>query len=102
MEVRIRLQKVGNKAKKHYNFRIVAIGRHFARQGRHLEELGHYDPAKKPATLSINHEKLDRWIAQGATLSETVASLIKQSKKQTAKAAAPAAAKAAPKTTKSK
>lgn len=76
MEVRIRLQKVGKSANKHYNYRVVAISRSAARQGRHLEILGYYDPSRKPAVVSINREKLDLWVKRGARLSDTVRSLL--------------------------
>lgn len=78
MEVRIRLQKVGKSANKHYNYRVVAIGRNTARQGRNLEILGHYDPSRKPAVVSINKEKLEQWIKRGARMSDTVRSLVKK------------------------
>ncbi len=81
MEVRIRLQKAGKIASKRYNYRIVAISRAAARQCRHLDLLGYYDPSKSPASLSVNHEKLDKWIKQGAQMSDTVRSLVKKSKK---------------------
>jgi len=81
MEVRIRMQKAGKSASKRYNYRIVAIGRANARQGRHLDILGYYDPAKKPAVLSFDQDKLDKWIERGASMSDTVRSLIKRSKK---------------------
>ena len=78
MEVRIRLQKAGKTAKGRTNYRIVAIQRSAARQGRHLEILGYYDPLKKPAQVSINREKLEKWIKKGARMSETVKSLAKK------------------------
>ena len=81
MEVRIRLQKAGKTANKKYNYRVVAISRADSRQGKHLELLGHYDPSKKPAVISINHEKLEKWIKNGARMSDTVRSLLKKSKK---------------------
>jgi small subunit ribosomal protein S16 len=81
MEVRIRLQKGGKTASKRYNYRIVAIGRAMARQGRHLDILGYYDPAKNPASFSINKEKLDKWIKKGARMSDTIASLVKKHQK---------------------
>ncbi|OGX36411.1 MAG: 30S ribosomal protein S16 [Omnitrophica WOR_2 bacterium RIFCSPHIGHO2_02_FULL_50_17] len=81
MEVRIRLQKAGKTARKHYNYRIVAISRALNRQGRHLDILGYYDPARKPATVSIDHEKLDKWLKCGAQMSETIKSLVAKSKK---------------------
>ncbi len=76
MEVRIRLQR-SKAAKKRYNYRVVAISRSTARDGRHLEILGHYDAAQKPAAVSINQEKLDQWIQKGARMSNTVRSLVK-------------------------
>ena len=81
MEVRIRLQRGGKSASKRYNFRIVAMSRGAARQSRNLEILGHYDPSKKPAVISVNHEKLARWLKEGAQMSDTVKSLINKSKK---------------------
>ena len=81
MEVRIRLQKAGKTANKRYNYRIVAMSRSDSRQSKHLELLGHYDAAKKPAVVSINHEKIEKWIKRGATLSDTDKSLIKNNKK---------------------
>ncbi|OGX25641.1 MAG: 30S ribosomal protein S16 [Omnitrophica WOR_2 bacterium RIFCSPHIGHO2_01_FULL_48_9] len=80
MEVRIRLQKAGKTANKHYNYRIVAINRTASRQADNLEILGYYDPSKKPASISINREKLNQWVNKGAVMSDTVRSLIKKVK----------------------
>lgn len=80
MEVRIRLQKAGKTANKRYNFRIVAISRQAARQSSNLEILGYYDPSKKPASLSINKEKLNAWIKKGARMTDTVKSLVSKTK----------------------
>lgn len=79
MEVRIRLQKAGKSANKRYNYRVVAISRAQNRDGRHLELLGYYDPAKKPAVVSINKEKLDKWLKKGAQMSATVKAIVKKS-----------------------
>ena len=80
MEVKIRLQKAGKIASKRYNYRIVAIPRNKNRDSRHLEIIGYYDPAKKPAVLHIDHEKLNKWLKQGAQMSDTVRSLAKKAK----------------------
>ncbi len=85
MEVRLRLQKSGKSANKHNNYRIVAIAKSKSRDGRHLEVVGYYDPAKKPAGLQIDVEKLEKWIEKGAQMSDTVRSLTKQVKKTAAK-----------------
>ena len=80
MEVRIRLQKAGKTANKRYNYRIVVISRASSRQGRHLDLLGFYDPAKNPAVMSLNKEKLNTWVQKGAQMSDTVRSLLKKNK----------------------
>ena len=82
MEVRIRLQKAGKSAKGQYNYRVVAISKTKSRQGRHLEILGHYDPARNPAEVVINLPKVDKWIANGAQMSDTVRSLVGKLKKE--------------------
>ena len=81
MEVRIRLQRSGKAASKRYNFRVVAISRTKSRDGKHLETLGHYDPSKKPAVFSIDQDKLNKWVNNGAQMSDTVRSLVKKVKK---------------------
>ncbi len=85
MKVRIRLQKAGKPASKRCNYRIVAISRNTARQGRNLATIGYYDPARKPATLSVDHDKLQTWIDKGARMTDTVKSLVKQDKKSAKK-----------------
>ena len=80
MEVRIRLQKAGKASNKAYNYRIVALPKKEGRDGRTLDILGYYDPAKKPAAYSIDKEKINAWVAKGAQLSDTVKSLMKKSK----------------------
>lgn len=82
MEVRIRLQKAGKAANKVYNYRIVAMSRKEGRDGRNLDILGYYDPAKKPASVSIDHDKLQKWVEKGAQMSDTVRSLVKKNAKK--------------------
>jgi len=81
MEVRIRLQKAGKISNKAYNYRIVAMSRKEGRDGRNLDILGYYDPAKKPASLSLDKEKLQKWVEKGAQMSDTVRSLVSKVKK---------------------
>jgi small subunit ribosomal protein S16 len=59
------------------------------RDGRFIEVIGTYDPkGKTPADkIQVDAEKARRWIANGATPSDTVQSLLKQAGVfQTAKA----------------
>jgi small subunit ribosomal protein S16 len=81
MEVRIRLQKAGKVSSKVYNYRIVAMSRKEGRDGRNLDILGYYDPAKKPASLSLDTDKLQKWVEKGAQMSDTVRSLVSKAKK---------------------
>lgn len=73
--VKIRLARHG--AKKHPFYRIVAADARAPRDGRFLERLGSYDPTRDPAAIDIKHDKLQRWLQQGAQPTRTVARLIK-------------------------
>lgn len=108
MAVKIRLARFGAKKRPYYRV-VVADGR-MPRDGRHIEEVGRYNPLTTPKTITLDLEKIDEWIAKGAQPSNAVAHLIdivregqpapekkaKKSKKQVAKEAEAAeAAKAA-------
>ena len=81
MEVRIRLQKSETQAAGCYNYRIVAMPRKTPRQGRALEILGYYSAGKNPAVCNIKLDKLDKWIANGARMTQTVSDLVKKARK---------------------
>jgi small subunit ribosomal protein S16 len=51
------------------------------RGGEYLEVVGFYNPRTQPAELRIDLEKVDKWLAQGAELSDTAASLIRKVRK---------------------
>ena len=82
MAVKIRLTRNGNKKRPFY--RVVAIQRSNRRDGRPLEFLGFYNPMTNPATISLDEEKIQGWVARGAELSDTVRSLLKASSKNNA------------------
>ena len=73
--VKIRLARHG--AKKRPFYRIVAADARAPRDGRFLERLGSYDPTQEPASIVIKHDRLQRWLQQGAQPTRTVARLIK-------------------------
>lgn len=75
MAVKIRLARMG--AKKRPFYRIVAADSQSKRDGRFLEVIGTYNPLTDPAEVSLKGELLKKWLDQGATPSETVASLLK-------------------------
>jgi len=66
-------------------FRICVIDSKKARDGRAIEEVGHYDPMVKDKAQRI-HLKMDRidyWMSVGAQPSDNVATLIKKVKTNT-------------------
>lgn len=76
MAVRIRLTRVG--ATKRPSYRVVAIDKRRARDGRALEILGFYDPLTDPATVKLDADRIQAWISKGAQPSETVVKLMRQ------------------------
>jgi len=67
--------------KKRPFYRIVVSDSRYPRDGRFIEQIGTYDPITNPASVRLDHEKLDGWIKQGATPSQTVKDIIKRTKK---------------------
>lgn len=76
MAVRIRLTRVGTTKRPAY--RVVAIDRQRARDGRALEILGYYDPLTEPATVKLDADRINAWIGNGALPSDTVVRLMRQ------------------------
>lgn len=72
----IRLKRMGRKKKPFY--RIVVSEDSYAPKGRFVEEIGHYDPLTEPAVVKINKEKAEKWLKEGAKVSDTVKNLFKQ------------------------
>jgi small subunit ribosomal protein S16 len=59
-------------------YRIVAVDSRLKRDGKYLENIGHYDPKTEPFTLKIDTEKAIKWLSVGAQPSETVRSFFKK------------------------
>ena len=74
MAVKIRLRRMG--AKKAPFYRIVVADSRYPRNGRFIEEIGYYDPAKTPVTVQIDAEKAKKWMSNGAQPTDTVRSLL--------------------------
>jgi small subunit ribosomal protein S16 len=72
--VAIRLRRAGSK--KRPFFRVVVTDSRSARDSRFVEILGSYNPRSKPATVHVNKERVDYWIAKGAQPSDSVRTLI--------------------------
>jgi small subunit ribosomal protein S16 len=78
--VKIRLFRGG--AKKRPQYRIVAVDSRTRGRGRVLEFLGTYDPLKSGTELSLRRTAFDGWVAKGARVSDSVASLIRRRERQ--------------------
>ncbi len=76
MAVRIRLKRFGTKKKPHNRIVVCDIRR--ARDGKTIEELGYYDPSRKPIFISIDKERAKFWLSKGATPTEIIKSLFKK------------------------
>ena len=70
MAVKIRLTRLGSKKAPFY--RIVVADSRFPRNGRFIEELGHYNPLTNPIELAIDAEKAKTWLKNGAQPTDTV------------------------------
>ena len=85
--VKIRLTRVGAKKKPFY--RLQAIDERKQRDGRALEYLGTYNPNVDPAAINLQLDAIDAWLAKGAQMSDTVASLVLRAKSEAASAPGP-------------
>ncbi|KAJ3156601.1 hypothetical protein HDU89_004383 [Geranomyces variabilis] len=77
MVVRIRLARWG--ASKHPFYGIVAANRRAARDGKHLERLGTYNPLPDAAgvkRIELNMDRIKYWLGVGAQPSDRVAWLL--------------------------
>lgn len=74
MAVKLRLQRFGQHKRPFY--RIVAADAKAPRDGKFLEIVGTYEPIK--GEISINNEKVAKWVSNGAQPTETVKSLFKK------------------------
>ncbi|MBU6236833.1 MAG: 30S ribosomal protein S16 [Planctomycetes bacterium] len=72
------MKRLGRKNRPFY--RLCAIDQRSPRDGRVLEELGHYDPMCREvdARAILNGDRIDYWVSVGAQPSENVVVLIKK------------------------
>jgi len=73
--VKLRLKQTGKKNAKTY--RVVAAHSQDKRDGKVLENLGFYNPIPQKSIINLNVESMDKWIANGAQMTERVAKLYK-------------------------
>ncbi len=78
MSVKIRMKRTGGKNEA--RFRVVVADIRTQRDGKVIEYVGYYNPAKKERVLDM--ERINYWLGVGAKPSETVASMIKHATKK--------------------
>ncbi len=78
MAVKIRLKRMGRIHRPFY--RVQAMSSRDKRDGRALEQLGHYDPIEKDQGKQFvcDLEATKKWLDTGAIPSETVSTLLKK------------------------
>lgn len=76
MAVRLRLKRLGRKNRAF--FRLAAFDSRTRRNGRAIEELGHYDPhvEDEDKKYSLKRERISYWLSVGAKPTETVESIL--------------------------
>ncbi|MFP4034155.1 MAG: 30S ribosomal protein S16 [Desulfovermiculus sp.] len=74
MALRLRLTRLGSKKRPFY--RVVAMNSETRRDGRALEYLGYYNPMVEPNEIKLDHDKVRKWMDQGAKPTQTVKSLL--------------------------
>lgn len=78
--VKIRLARHGAKKRPYYH--VVVSDSRRARDGKFIDDVGRYNPQTSPHYIEFNTEKMDKWISEGAQMSDTVSRLYSQYKAQ--------------------
>lgn len=74
MAVKLRLKRMGSKQKPFY--RIVAADSRSPRDGRFIETVGTYNPILKDNNITVDEEKVAKWVSNGAQPTDTVKNLL--------------------------
>ncbi|KGQ54294.1 30S ribosomal protein S16 [Gallibacterium anatis] len=76
--VTIRLSRGG--AKKRPFYQIVVADSRYPRDGRFIERIGFFNPiaSGKAERLRIDLDRVNDWVSKGASLSDRVATLVKE------------------------
>jgi small subunit ribosomal protein S16 len=69
--VRVRLSRGGGKKRPYYH--IVVVDQKAKRDGKCIERIGSYDPnLESEKRITLNHDRLEHWVNQGAQMSNRV------------------------------
>lgn len=75
MAVKIKLKRMGKIRTPQY--RIVIADSHTKRDGKAIEEIGHYHPQEEPSFIQVNSERVQYWLSVGAQPTDPVSHILK-------------------------
>ncbi len=75
MPVKIRLARRGRRKNPYYH--IVVADSRSPRDGKFIENLGHYNPMTVPASIEIDRDKAYEWLMKGAQPTNTARAILK-------------------------
>jgi small subunit ribosomal protein S16 len=73
--VKIKLKRMGKMRSPHY--RIVVADARAKRDGRAIEEIGHYHPKEEPSFIQVDSQRVQYWLGVGAQPTEPVLAILK-------------------------
>ncbi len=76
--VAIRLNRQGSKDRPYY--KVVVVDSRARRDGAYIEQVGTYNPMLEGENFSLDLEKVEKWLGNGAQPSDTVRSMIKKAR----------------------
>lgn len=80
--VKIRLARFGAKHRPYYH--IVVTDSQNPRDGKFIEQIGTYDPARPMAEAKVDNARLDYWVGVGAQVTESLKKVIRERSKAAA------------------
>ena len=79
MSLKIRLKRIG--MRKQPSYKIVVADARKPRDGKAVDILGSYSPQRKDKPLTLDIEKVDKWLSVGAKPTEAVKKIVERAKK---------------------
>ncbi len=76
MAVKIRLTRMGDKKSPFY--RVIVADSRSPRDGKFIDLVGTYNPLTEPAQIKLDHDKITKWLSNGAQPTDTVKALLVQ------------------------
>lgn len=76
MAVKIRLTRMGSKKKPFY--RVVVADSRAPRDGKFIDQIGHFNPLLEKDQVKLDVEKANKWLENGAQPTDTVKALFKK------------------------